>query len=71
MTGRQWTVETTAGAIRIGKSRDRPGSPRYSLEKLTKSDLSEIETTLQIEIACLQIERRTSECVERSIIEKR
>jgi len=55
----------------LAKAGIGPEAPRYSLEKLTKSDLSEIETTLQIEIACLQIERRTSECVERSIIEKR
>ncbi len=39
MTGRRWTVKTTAGAVRIGKSRDCPDAPATLFEKLLRNGL--------------------------------
>jgi hypothetical protein len=41
MTGRKWTVKTTAGAVRIGKSRDCPGAPATLFEKLVRKRSAE------------------------------
>jgi hypothetical protein len=67
MTGRNWIVKITAGAVRIGKSRDRPGcSPQLVSHNAHAKTVSRtVEFTarekLQIEIVCLQIERRTTD----------
>jgi hypothetical protein len=41
MTGRNGIVKTTAGAVRIGKSRDRPGCSRYSSLRMLAKRLLE------------------------------
>jgi hypothetical protein len=67
MTGRNWIVKITAGAVHIGKSRDRPGcSPQLVSQNTHAKTVSRtVEVTarekLQIEIVCLQIERRATD----------
>jgi hypothetical protein len=69
MAGRNWIVKITAGAVHIGKSRDRPGcSPQLVSQNAHAKTVSRTvevaapeKLELQIEIVCLQIERRTTD----------